>query len=354
MSDDLTRWQSLSERESIDPLFQEIRQLIDTAKQRAAVAINAEITLLYWQIGNRIQTEVLQGQRGEYGKQEIVNLSQRLTQTYGKGWSERQLRHCLRFAVTFPDEQIVSALRRQLTWTHIKTLMYIDDPLKRDFYIEISRLERWSSRELQKRLDSMLYERTALSKQPDDTIRHDLDRLRDERQVSPNLLLKDPYILDFLDLNDRYLEQDLEDAILRDIEKFLLEMGAGFTFVARQKRLQIDDDDFYIDLLFYNRKLKRLVAIDLKIGNFRHEYKSQMELYLRWLAKYEQESDELPPLGIILCAGKKQEQIELLELDKSGIHVAEYLTVLPPKALLQAKLQEAIRAARQRLPHQLE
>jgi predicted nuclease of restriction endonuclease-like (RecB) superfamily len=354
MSDDLTRWQSLSERESIDPLFQEIRQLIDTAKQRAAVAINAEITLLYWQIGNRIQTEVLQGQRGEYGKQEIVNLSQRLTQTYGKGWSERQLRHCLRFAATFPDEQIVSALRRQLTWTHIKTLMYIDDPLKRDFYIEISRLERWSSRELQKRLDSMLYERTALSKQPDDTIRHDLDRLRDERQVSPNLLLKDPYILDFLDLNDRYLEQDLEDAILRDIEKFLLEMGAGFTFVARQKRLQIDDDDFYIDLLFYNRKLKRLVAIDLKIGNFHPEYKGQMELYLRWLAKYEQESDELPPLGIILCAGKKQEQIELLELDKSGIHVAEYLTVLPPKALLQAKLQEAIRAARQRLPHALE
>jgi YhcG PDDEXK nuclease domain len=168
---------------------------------------------------------------------------------------------------------------------------------------------------------------------------------------SPNLLLKDPYILDFLDLNDRYLEQDLENAILRDIEKFLLEMGAGFTFVARQKRLQIDDDDFYIDLLFYNRKLKRLVAIDLKIGNFHPEYKGQMELYLRWLAKYEQESDELPPLGIILCAGKKQEQIELLELDKSGIHVAEYLTVLPPKALLQAKLQEAIRAARQRLPH---
>lgn len=148
MSDDLTR--------SIDPLFQEIRQLIDTAKQRAAVAINAEITLLYWQIGNRIQTEVLQGQRGEYGKQEIVNLSQRLTQTYGKGGSERQLRHCLRFAATFPDEQIVSALRRQLTWTHIKTLMYIDDPLKRDFYIKISRLERWSSRELQKRLDSMM------------------------------------------------------------------------------------------------------------------------------------------------------------------------------------------------------
>lgn len=161
-------------------------------------------------------------------------------------------------------------------------------------------------------------------------------------------MLKDPYILDFLQLNDRYLEKDLEDAILRDLEQFLLELGAGFTFVARQKKIQIDNDEFYLDLLFYNRKLKRLIAIDLKLGNFKAEYKGQMELYLRWLAKYEQEPDEKSPLGIILCAGKKEEQIELLELDKSGIHVAEYLTVLPPKDLLQAKLQQAIVNARQR------
>lgn len=172
-----------------------------------------------------------------------------------------------------------------------------------------------------------------------------------ECQTSLHRSLKDPVTLDFIGLSDHYLEKDLEDAILRDIEKFLLEMGAGFTFIARQKRLQIDNDDFYIDLLFYNRKLKRLVAIDLKLGNFRHEYKSQMELYLCWLAKYEQESDEQPPLGIILCAGKKQEQIELLELDKSGIHVAEYLAVLPSKELLQAKLHEAMVAARRRLPY---
>jgi predicted nuclease of restriction endonuclease-like (RecB) superfamily len=226
----------------------------------------------------------------------------------------------------------------------------MNDPLKREFYIEVCRLEHWSVRQLQERIDSMLFERTAISRKPEDTIHHDLEQLRQDQQVSPDLLLKDPYILDFLDLRDRYLEKDLEDAILRDIEKFLLELGAGFTFVARQKRIQIDNDDFYIDLLFYNRKLKRLVAIDLKLGNFRHEYKSQMELYLRWLAKYDQENNELPPLGIILCAGKKQEQIELLELDKSGIHVAEYLTVLPPKELFQAKLQEAIAAARRRLP----
>ncbi|WP_416673415.1 PDDEXK nuclease domain-containing protein [Egbenema bharatensis] len=252
-----------------DLLFQEIGQLIDAAKQRAAAAINAEITLLYWQVGHRIQTEVLQGQRAEYGKQVIGTLSRRLTQAYGKGWGERQLHYCVMLASVFPDREILHTVCSKLSWSHLRLLISIDDPLKRDF--------------------------------------------------------------------------------LREIEQFLLELGAGFTFVARQKRLQIDNDDFYINLLFYNRKLKRLVAIELKLGAFRPEHKSQMELYLRWLAKYEQERDELPPLGIILCAGKKQEQIELLELDKSGIHVTEYLTVLPPKEVLQNKLHEAIVSARRRL-----
>jgi predicted nuclease of restriction endonuclease-like (RecB) superfamily len=335
---------------SIDSLFQEIKQLIDSTKQESAVVLNTKITILYWKIGKHIQVEILRGQRAEYGKQVINSLSDRLTQTCGKGWGARQLRHCLQFAETFPDREIVNTVCSKLSWSHLRILTSVEDPLKRDFYIEIAKLERWSVRQLQERLNSMLFERTALSRKPEETIRHDLEQLRQTQQLTPDLLLKDPYILDFLDLNDRYLEKDLEDAILRDIEKFLLELGAGFTFIARQKRIQIDDDDFYIDLLFYNRKLKRLIAIDLKLGNFHPEYKGQMELYLRWLAKHDRESDELPPLGIILCAGKKQEQIELLELDKSGIHVAEYLTVLPPKELLQAKLQESILAARRRLP----
>ena len=330
-------------------LFQDIRQLIDAAKQRAAIAINAELTLLYWQVGDRIRTQILQGDRAEYGKQIIKTLSQQLTQTYGKGWSSRQLRQCVQFAASFPDLEKLHALRAKLTWTHLRILGSIEDPLKRDFYIEIAQLEKWSTRQLQNRIDSMLFERTALSRKPESTIRHDLDRLRQENKLSPDLLLKDPYILDFLELSDRYLEKDLEDAILRDIEQFLLELGAGFTFIARQKHLQIDGDDFYLDLLFYNRKLKRLVAIELKLGSFQPGDKGQMELYLRWLAKHEREPDENPPLGIILCAGKKQEQIELLELDKSGIHVAEYLTILPPKEVLQARLQQAIANARQRL-----
>ncbi|MDR6413209.1 putative nuclease of restriction endonuclease-like (RecB) superfamily [Paraburkholderia terricola] len=331
------------------PLLNEVRLLIDSARERTAAAVNAELTLLYWRVGRCIHAEVLGGVRAGYGQQVIASLAKALTADYGRGWSEQQLRHCLRAAEIFTDEAILSAARRELSWTHIKALIYIDDPLKREFYLELCRLERWSSRQLQERMNSMLFERSAISRKPAEAIRHDLAQLRQEQRVQPDVLLKDPYVLDFLGLNDHYLEKDLEDAILREMEQFLLELGAGFTFVARQKRLQIDNDDFYIDLLFYNRKLKRLVAVELKLGAFKAEHKSQMELYLRWLAKHEQEQDELPPLGIILCAGKKQEQIELLELDKSGIHVAEYLTVLPSRETLQAKLHQSIETARLRL-----
>jgi predicted nuclease of restriction endonuclease-like (RecB) superfamily len=330
-------------------LIDDVQELIDGARARVAAAVNAELTSLYWQIGRRIRQDVLGGTRAEYGQEIIAGLARQLTAAYGRGWSEKQLRHCVRVAEVFADEAIVSALRRQLSWTHLKTLIYIEDPLKRDYYIELCRLERWSSRQLHERIQSMLFERSALSRKPAEVIRHELSQLRETQELTPDVVLKDPYILDFLGLNDRYLERDLEDAILREMEQFLLELGAGFTFVARQKRLQIDDDDFYLDLLFYNRKLRRLVAIDLKLGAFKAEYKSQMELYLRWLAKYEQEPDEQPPIGIILCAGKKQEQIELLELGKSGIHVAEYLTVLPPRETLEAKLHQSIEAARARL-----
>lgn len=255
----------------------------------------------------------------------------------------------LRFAEIFKDEVIVYALSRQLSWTHFRTLIYIEDPLKREFYLEMCRSEGWSTRILQGRLDSMLFERTALSRKPDELLITELAALRDKGALSHNLVLKDPYLLDFLGLRDRYLEKDLEDAILRELENFLLELGAGFSFVARQKRLQIDNNDFYIDLLFYNRRLKRLVAIELKLGEFKAADKGQMELYLRWLAKHEREQDELPPLGIILCTGKNHEQIELLELDQSGIHVAEYLTGLPSRQLLEQKLHEAVSLSKARL-----
>ncbi|WP_019866543.1 PDDEXK nuclease domain-containing protein [Methylovulum miyakonense] len=330
-------------------LLSDIRQLISQSRAQLATVVNSALTVLYWHIGRRIQSEVLKGERAEYGEQIIASLSKQLERDYGRGFSNKNLRHMLRFADVFPVEEIVYALSRQLSWTHLRSLIYINDPLKREFYIEMCQAERWSTRTLQGRLDSMLFERTALSRKPDEVLTAELAALRETGEVTPNLVLKDPYVLDFLQLNDRYLEKDLEDAILRELENFLLELGAGFSFVARQKRLQIDNDDFYIDLLFYNRRLKRLVAIDLKLGDFKAADKGQMELYLRWLAKYEQEPGEASPLGIILCSGKKQEQIELLELDQTSIHVAEYLTELPPKAVLQQKLHEAIRNSRQRL-----
>ena len=339
---------SLPDTES-QALLQEIRQLIDDSRSRLAATVNSALTLLYWNIGRRIHTEVLKGERAEYGEQIIATLAKQLETSYGRGFSSKNLRHMLRFAESFPDANIVSTLSRQLAWSHFLELIYLKDPLQRDFYTQMCTQERWSVRRLRERKDTLLFERTALSRQPDKVLSAELAALREARDITPALVLKDPYIIDFLGLKDRHLEKDLEDAILRELENFLLELGAGFTFVARQKRLQIDNDDFYIDLLFYNRRLKRLVAIDLKLGDFKAADKGQMELYLRWLAKHEQEPGEASPLGIILCSGKKQEQIELLELDQTGIHVAEYLTELPPKAVLQQKLHDAVERSRQRL-----
>lgn len=330
-------------------LLKDLRELIAESRTKVAVTVNAALSLLYWHIGQRIRCEILKGERAEYGQQILPGLSAQLTLEYGRGWSERNLAYMIRFAEVFPDSSILQTLCAKLSWSHFRQLITIDDPLKRDFYLQMCRTTGWSTRLLQQRMDSMLFERTALSKKPEQTIAAELEQLAQSDILAPSFLFKDPYVLDFLQLNDRYLEKDLEDAILRELENFLLELGAGFTFVARQKRLQIDNDDFYIDLLFFNRRLKRLVAIDLKLGDFKAADKGQMELYLRWLAKYEQEPGETSPLGIILCSGKKQEQIELLELDQTGIHVAEYLTELPPKAVLQQKLHDAIRNSRQRL-----
>ena len=212
--------------------------------------------------------------------------------------------------------------------------------------------EQMSTRALQHKIDSMLFERTALSKKPELLAQQELSALRTEDRMTPDLVFRDPYILDFLRLKDTYSEDDLESAILREMEQFLLELGAGFSFVARQYRMVIGNEDFYLDLLFFHRKLHRLIAIELKIGHFKASYKGQMELYLRWLEEHEKESFEEQPLGLILCAGADQEQIRLLQLDKSGIHVSEYLTDLPPREVLEKKLRSAMQAARERLAAQ--
>lgn len=331
-------------------LLDDIKTLIDQARQQVAVAVNSGLTLLYWQVGQRIRKDILlEEDRAAYGKRILATLSQELTQCYGKGFTESSLNRMVKFVEVFPDSQIVATVSQQLSWSHFVLLLPLDKPMQRDYYAEMCRIERWSVRTLSARIDSMLYERTALSRQPDALIQHELDTLRDTDRVTPALVFRDPYFLDFLGLDDRYIERDLEDAIMRELEQFLLELGAGFSFIARQKRIQVGGDDFFLDLLFFHRGLRRLIAIELKLGDFKPADKGQMELYLRWLDKHERQPGEDAPLGLILCAGKNREAVELLELEKSSIHVAEYLTALPPREALERKLHEAVASARARL-----
>ena len=330
-------------------LVSDLHKIIQETRNHVAVTVNAAITIMYWHVGSRIRKDVLKNKRADYGKKILPALSAKLQSEFGRGWSERNLAYMIRMAEVFPDEQILHALCAKLSWSHFRQIVHMDDPLKREFYAEMCRIERWSTRTLEKKISGMLYERTALSRKPDKLIEHEIKTLRKQDQLTPDLVFKDPYFLDFLNLNDRYIEKDIEDAILREMEQFILELGAGFTFVARQKRIQIDSDDFYIDLLFYNRKLHRLVAIDLKLGDFKAAYKGQMELYLRWLEEYEQQPEEDSPIGLILCTGKSDEQIKLLRLDDGNIRVASYMTELPPRPLLKKKLHEAMLTAKKRL-----
>lgn len=335
-------------------LLAEIRSLIESARNRVAAVVNTELTLLYWRVGNRIRQEVLKEKRAEYGSAIVATLSRQLVHDYGQGFSEKNLRHMTRFGEAFPNLRIVSALSRQLSWTHFRRIIYIDEPLKRSFYAEMCRIENWSTRTLDEKIDSLLFERTALSKKPEKLAKLELAKLRSEDKLTPDLVFRDPYFLDFLGLKGAYQEKDLEAAILRELESFILEIGTGFSFVERQKRIIVDGEDYYLDLLFYHRKLRRLIAIELKLGRFKAEYKGQMELYLKWLDKHERQTGEDAPLGLILCAGKSDEQVELLELDKSGIRVAQYLTELPTRSALEKKLHQAIQTAKELLARRIE
>ena len=333
-------------------LLAEVRGLILEARHQTARMVNAGLTLLYWKVGDRIQREILQKKRAEYGAEIVLALSAQLELEFGRGFGEKNLRRMVQLARSFSDPQIVATLSRQLGWSHFIELVPLTDPLQRNFYAEMCRIERWSVRALRSRIDSMLYERTALSKKPEKLIAQEIQALRERDQLTPDLVFRDPYVLDFLRLRDTYGERDLEDALLREIESFLLELGIGFAFVERQKRITLDGDDYYMDLLFYHRRLRRLVVIELKIGDFKPADAGQMELYLRWLDRHERQEGEEKPIGLILCAGKKRETVEVLELEPRGIHVAEYLTALPPRGLLEQHLREAITRTRLQLEQQ--
>lgn len=319
-------------------LFTDLAQIIEQGKMQVVAQVNSILTLTYWNIGKKINDHILKNERAEYGKEIVLPVAKQLVEKFGKSFELKNLYRMMQFAEKFPDAEIVVTLSRQLSWSHFVVLI----PLKREeqinYYTEKIANERWSIRETRNQIERKSFERQEIATLQ---IADEFSEIKDT--------FKDPYFLEFLGLKDGYLENDLESAVLKELEIFILELGKGFTFIERQKRMILDGKDFYLDLLFYHRKLKRLIAIELKLGEFKPAHEGQMELYLKWLDKYEKQEGENSPIGLILCAGKSNEQIELLEMHKDGIMVAEYWTELPQKKELEAKLHSLMMEVKQRL-----
>lgn len=328
-------------------LMTDLRQIIDEARIHLASTANYEHTMMYWHIGERINRDVLGNERAEYGKQIVSQVATQLQALYGsKGFEIRNVRRMMQFAQQFPDWEIVSPLVTKLSWSHFIEVLPLKDELQREFYLTLAANELWGRNRLRKEIDAMLYERTALASKPEEVVKQELANVRDNKVVSPDVVFKSPYFLEFTGLKGLYSEKDLEDSLVSHLERFILELGNGFCFAERQKRMIIDGEDFYLDLLFYHRKLHRLIAIDLKLGRFKAQYKGQMELYLRWLEQNEMEPGEESPLGLLLCTEGSEEQIELLQLDKSGIKVVQYMTELPPRDVLIQQIQKSLEVAK--------
>jgi predicted nuclease of restriction endonuclease-like (RecB) superfamily len=321
-------------------LFTGIVQLIEQSKQKVALVINEETTLLYWNIGYYINENLKVNNRLEYGAKILVTLSQQLTSHYGKGYSYSALTRMCKVANCL-DITNIATVSQQLSWSHLIEIATISDELKREYYILLSAQNQWGVRELREQIDKMLFERTALAKMPEAEIKNKLQNIKKANTTHPDLVFKNTYVLDFLNLPQFYSESDLENALITGIEKFIMELGNGFAFLERQKRISVDGEDYHLDLLFYHRKLKRLIAIDLKMGKFKPAYKGQMELYLGWLEKYEMQQGEEKPIGLLLCSEGNTEHIELLMLNEHDIKVAQYLTELPDKQWFADKLHKA-------------
>lgn len=328
-----------------DSIFKGVQSIIENARSKVAVFVNAETTLLYWQIGNYINQQLVHENRAEYGAKIVATLSQQLTAQYGKGYTYTAITRMCKISKIFYSE-IIATLSQQLSWSHLIELAAIENETKRDFFTQLCVFERWGVRDLRKKADSMLFERTAIAAKPEKTIKEALRNLRQEKTLTPELVFKNSYVLNFLNLPSDYSEEELETALINNLQQFILELGNGFAFLERQKRIPIDAIDYHLDLLFYHRKLKRLVAIDLKLGKFKPKYKSQMELYLRWLQKHEMQEGEKKPVGLLLCSEGNTEHIELLMLDEKQIRVAQYLTELPSKEWFADKLHRALEIAK--------
>lgn len=335
--------------DSFNHVYNDINDLIRQKKFDVKNAVNDAMISLYWGIGKKLTEEITGVNKPEYGKKIVLEISNRLSVNYGEGFNRSAISRMINFYQEFPDYEKVATLSQQLTWSHFIEILPIKDKMKREFYAAMCKNENWSVRTLRERKKSMLYERTAISKKPDETIKNEIEELSEEKKMSVDMFYRDPYMLDFLGLKDTYSEKDLENAILAQLEKFILEMGSDFAFLARQKHFVLDGKDYFMDLLFFHRTLRRLVLIELKLGEFEPQDKGQVELYLRWLEKYERAEGEEKPIALILCAEKSQETIELMELDNGSIHVAQYLTKMPPKEVLEKKLLQAIANAKEQL-----
>ncbi|WP_160137577.1 YhcG family protein [Chryseobacterium sp. c4a] len=327
-------------------LIIDLKELVDKTRSQVAVQVNSAMVILYWKLGQRINEDVLGNKRAEYGKEIILHISQQLTVEFGSSFSEKNIRKMMQFASVFDDFEIVASAMRQLSWTHFLLLIPITQDTKRNFYLEVCKIENWSVRTLKEKINSLLFERTAISKKPEQIINKELKNWSENNILNPDLVFKDPYFLDFLELKDTFSEKDLEESIIVELQKFISELGSDFAFLSRQKRITIDNRDYYIDLLFYHRKLKSLVVIELKLGEFEASHKGQMELYLSYLNKYEKVEGENPPIGLILCSGKNSEHIELMNLEGDNIKIAEYLLILPSERILLEKLNRSIEIAR--------
>lgn len=325
-------------------LHQSVQELITTAQKKTIWAINQEMIYLYWHIGCEIKTHIVQSERAEYGQEVLKKLSEQLTAEFGKGYGKVNLSYFIRFYETFSDFAIVQTLSEQLSWSHFVTLISLKDTIQRDFYTEICRREHWSVRLLKNRIDSMLYERTMISHKPEELIVQELAQLKLNEEITEDFVFRDPYLFDFLSLKTHFSEKDFESAILSALQDFIIELGSDFAFLARQKKIVFDNEHYFIDLLFFHRSLKRLVVIELKLGKFKPEYAGQMQFYLRWIEKYEMKVGEEKPIGIILCSDKSDEQVKIMGLE--NIHIAQYLTQLPPKEVLLSKLHQAIAIGR--------
>ena len=324
------------QNQTIDRIYNDIKTVLENARSNAYRAVNFEMVSAYWQIGKVIVEEEQEGEkRAEYGKSLINCLAQKLTQDYGKGFTERNLWYIRDFYLKFRK---VNALRSELTWTHYRLLLRIEKEEARQFYMIESVNSNWSTRELERQINSLLYERIALSKD-----KEKVKELSKKGQIikTPKDIIKEQYVLEFLGLKDNtnLHESELEQLLINKLKQFLLELGKGFSLVARQKRISVGTDHYYIDLVFYNYILKCFILIDLKLGKLTHKDIGQMDFYVRYYEKEEKQDSDNPTIGLILCSAKNESMVKYTLLDENKtIFASKYKLCLPTEEELKKEI----------------